>query len=289
MWASVCEAEADNADLLRSRVYQWPQQQQEQHEQALLGSQRSMFRSLWNKAIPRADEELSTKSKMCDCHFHEQDIDKWYTPSMATLSKRPVGSGALLMVPFLVIFQTCLLTRPSRLRKNKRRESIPGAGRKNDVPFGADAGDSTQNVGCSPRFAAENVQQVTVADMNVELPPVWQRIALEDSSGEYAAFFPVTSTDRALQIEKCVCLGGDRKASASAHGRAAKTFLNLSVHSLKDMSILLDKVGKLLICHRQHNGGCLSPKCNVLSLQETRSFCRAQKKKLLGNALRRKE
>ncbi|KAH9367638.1 hypothetical protein HPB48_013650 [Haemaphysalis longicornis] len=23
-------------------------------------------------------KELSTKSNVCDCHFHEHDIDKWY-------------------------------------------------------------------------------------------------------------------------------------------------------------------------------------------------------------------
>lgn len=36
------------------------------------------LRSAWNRAIPRADRELSAKSKVCDLHFHEQDILKCY-------------------------------------------------------------------------------------------------------------------------------------------------------------------------------------------------------------------
>lgn len=246
------------------------------------------LRSLWNKAIPRADKELSTKSKVCDCHFHEQDIDKWYVHTInGNTVQTPRGKWSLVdgAIPSVFPNLPAYLSKPPP-KKRKRREGIPGAGRKN-----ADEGDSAQDAGCSPCFAAENVQEITVPDMkNVELPPLWHRIALEDSSGEYVAFSTVTSTHRALQIEKCVCVGGDSKASASAHGRPAKAFFNLSVHSLNDLSILLDKVDKLLICHgQQHNGGCLSPKCKVLSPQETCSSCRAQKKKLLGNALRRKE
>lgn len=202
------------------------------------------------------------------------------------------------MVPFPVFSQTCLLTCPSRLRKNESDGRVfqgPDPRTLTQATRADSArrlnADSAQDAGCSPCFAAENVQEITVADMkNVELPPLWRRIALEDRSGEYVASFTVTSTHRALQIEKCVCVGGDSKASASAHGRPVKAFFNLSLHSLNDLSILLDKVDKLLICHgQQHNGGCLSPKCKVLSPQETCSSCRAQKKKLLGNALRRKE
>ncbi|KAH9377470.1 hypothetical protein HPB48_000687 [Haemaphysalis longicornis] len=54
-------------------------------------------RSLWNKAIPRADKELSTKCKVCDCHFHEQDIDKGYVHTInGNTVQTPRGKWSLV-------------------------------------------------------------------------------------------------------------------------------------------------------------------------------------------------
>ncbi|KAH8027288.1 hypothetical protein HPB51_004115 [Rhipicephalus microplus] len=36
------------------------------------------LRAAWNRAIPRADKDLTTKSRVCSIHFHDQDIRKTY-------------------------------------------------------------------------------------------------------------------------------------------------------------------------------------------------------------------
>ncbi|XP_075732778.1 uncharacterized protein LOC142775314 [Rhipicephalus microplus] len=97
------------------------------------------LRSLWNKAIPRADKELSTKSKVCDCHFHEQDIDKWYVHTInGNTVQTPRGKWSLVdgAIPSVFPNLPAYLSKPPP-KKRKRREGIPGAGPKN-----ADAGDA---------------------------------------------------------------------------------------------------------------------------------------------------
>lgn len=176
-----------------------------------------MLLSAWNRAIPRADRELAAKSKVCDLHFHDQDIQKCYVHTInGETVKVPRGKWTLVegAVPKVFPNLPSYLSKPPE-KKRKRRERSTGQTvsplvSPSDGAQGEDA-QGTRTV-CSGDF-----KEVTLSDLEgVQLPSLW--LTLEDSDGKYMVCFTLTPQRRLSQIEKCVAVGTDNTATASALG-----------------------------------------------------------------------
>ncbi|KAL3201112.1 hypothetical protein MRX96_053552 [Rhipicephalus microplus] len=92
-------------------------------------------------------------------------------------------------------------------------------------------------------------------------------LTLEDSDGKYMVCFTLTAQRRLPQIEKCVVVGTDNIATASALGRVVTALKNVSIRTLGDLANLVDRVDKLNVCHGVERVKAVSytRKCKVLS------------------------
>ncbi|KAH7986334.1 hypothetical protein HPB52_025040 [Rhipicephalus sanguineus] len=56
------------------------------------------LRAAWNKAVPRAGKELTATSRVCDLHFHQQDILKTQMESRKRRRTQGVSEPARVAV-----------------------------------------------------------------------------------------------------------------------------------------------------------------------------------------------
>ncbi|KAH7932730.1 hypothetical protein HPB49_001788 [Dermacentor silvarum] len=137
-----------------------------------------------------------------------------------------------------------------------------------------------------------DAQKLTIADMkSVELPSGWRMITLvsdNSSEGESVAFFTLKHGTECLQIEKSVVVNSESSATASAYGRAATAYASIPIRAVEDLTSLLKAVHKLHACEgcQRQCYACISPKCKVLSPQQTCAACRTHDKKLAREATR---
>lgn len=154
-------------------------------------------------------------------------------------------------------------------------------------------GSNSEGVELYLGIGSAAIQEFSLSDIeHVELSPSWRKITLGESSGVIIAFFTVRSTSRILQIEKCVCIGDEELATASACGHAAKVYSRVSITTIDNLQNLLSTVDRLHVCQGQDAQGsscCKSRKCKVLSLKATYVFCHSQKKRMQGAASRKKQ
>lgn len=124
-------------------------------------------------------------------------------------------------------------------KKRKRREHHTGQSVGLSVSHsGGGQGEDAQEmrIVCSPGPDLEALKQVMLSDMeSVRLPLLWRMLTLEDSDGEYAVFFTLKTQNRLPQIEKCVAVGTENTATASALGRVVAAFKNVSIRTLDDL------------------------------------------------------
>ncbi|KAH8037879.1 hypothetical protein HPB51_018367 [Rhipicephalus microplus] len=192
------------------------------------------LRAAWNRAIPRADKDLTTKSRVCSIHFHDQDIRKTYVHVInGETVEIPRGKWSLVEGALPKVFPNLpsYLSKPGEKRWKRQRESNGNADQGTASP--------QSQASCSTIPADVVVDDMpepsapSFAEMEcVELPPSWQRITMENGSGKFAAFFTLTSANKAPQIEKCVVVSSDGVATASARGREAKAFLSVSIETM---------------------------------------------------------
>lgn len=209
------------------------------------------LRLAWNRAIPRADKDLTTKSRVCSLHFHDQDILKMYVHVInGETVEIPRGKWSLVDGALPKIFPNLpsYLSKPAEKRRKRKRES-------NGATNLETASLQSEQASCStiPADAVEDDMPEPSAPSSseiecVELPPSWQRITVENSSGKFAAFLTLKFERKALQIEKCVVVGSDRVATASGRGREAKAFVSVNIGTMHDLSDLLSNVHKLHAC-----------------------------------------
>lgn len=250
------------------------------------------LRSAWNKAIPRADKELTTKSRVCDLHFHEQDILKTYVHVIdGKTIEIPRGKWSLAKdaVPKVFPNLPAYLSKPAAKKRKPRREimkqtSTETPGQHNDSPcVYLEQPEGSQIL---------DAQKLTIADMkSVELPSGWRMITLvsdNSSEGESVAFFTLKHGTECLQIEKSVVVNSESSATASAYGRAATAYASIPIRAVEDLTSLLKAVHKLHACEgcQRQCYACISPKCKVLSPQQTCAACRTHDKKLAREATR---
>lgn len=244
------------------------------------------LRLAWNRAIRRADKDLTTKSRVCSLHFYDQDILKTYVHVInGETVESPRGKWSLVDGALPKIFPNLpsYLTKPADKRRKRKRESNGATNHGTASPqseeascsiIPADAVEDNMPEPCAPSFSEIEC---------VELPPSWQRITVENGSGKFAAFFTLKSENEALQIEKCVVVDSDRVATASGRGREAKAFLSVNIETMHDLSDLLSNVHKLHACsgYDVQGNSCISLRCQALSKQQMCSFCRTEKNRLL--------
>ncbi|KAH8031901.1 hypothetical protein HPB51_021543 [Rhipicephalus microplus] len=243
------------------------------------------LRAAWNRAIPRADKDLTTKSRVCSIHFHDQDIRKTYVHVInGETVEIPRGKWSLVEGALPKAFPNLpsYLSKPAEKMRKRQRESNGNADQGTASP--------QSQASCSTIPADVVVDDMpepsapSFAEMEcVELPPSWQRITEENSSGKFAAFFTLTSASKAPQIEKCVVVSSDGVATASARGRKAKAFLSVSIKAMLDLSDLINKVHSLHACsgYDVQSSTGFSLRCQALAKQSTCSFCRNEKNRLL--------
>ncbi|KAH6920747.1 hypothetical protein HPB50_028265 [Hyalomma asiaticum] len=201
------------------------------------------LRSAWNRAIPRADKELTTKSRVCDLHFHEQDILKTYVHVIdGKTIEIPRGKWSLAKdaVPKVFPNLPAYLSKPPAKKRKPRREitkqtSTETPGQHNDSPcVYLEQPEGSQIL---------DAQKLTIADMkSVELPPGWRMITLvsdNSSEGEPVAFFTLKHGTECLQIEKSVVVNSESSATASAYGRAATAYASIPIRAVEDLTSLL--------------------------------------------------
>ncbi|KAH8036422.1 hypothetical protein HPB51_000405 [Rhipicephalus microplus] len=76
------------------------------------------LRAAWNRAIPRADKDLTTKSRVCSIHFHDQDIRKTYVRVInGETVEIPRGKWSLVEGALPKVFPNL----PSYLQSQRRR------------------------------------------------------------------------------------------------------------------------------------------------------------------------
>ncbi|KAH7955911.1 hypothetical protein HPB52_004982 [Rhipicephalus sanguineus] len=79
------------------------------------------LRAAWNKAVPRAGKELTATSRVCDLHFHQQDILKTYVHVIDGISVEiPRGKWSLAKDAVPKVFPNLpayLLKPPEKKRK----------------------------------------------------------------------------------------------------------------------------------------------------------------------------
>lgn len=243
------------------------------------------LRAAWNRAIPRADKDLTTKSRVCSIHFHDQDIRETYVHVInGETVEIPRGKWSLVEGALPKVFPNLpsYLSKPAEKRRKRQRESNGNADQGTASP--------QSQASCSTIPADVVVDDMpepsapSFAEMEcVELPPSWQRITEENGSGKFAAFFTLTSANKAPQIEKCVVVSSDGVATASARGREAKAFLSVSIKAMLDLSDLINKVHSLHACsgYDVQSSTGFSLRCQALAKQSMCSSCRTEKNRLL--------
>ncbi|KAH8027861.1 hypothetical protein HPB51_010828 [Rhipicephalus microplus] len=232
--------------------------------------------SAWNKVIPRADRELAEKSKVCDLHFYDQDIQKCYVHTINEETvKVPRGKWTLVegAVPKVFPNLPSYLSKPPD-KKRKRRERSTGQTVSPSVsPSDGVQGEDAQET--QTAWSAD-FEEVTLSDLeSVQLPSLWRMLTLEDSDGKYMVCFTLTAQRRLPQIEKCVVVGTDNIATASALGRVVTALKNVSIRTLGDLANLIDRVDKLNVCHGVERVKAVSytRKCKVLSSEARSKPC----------------
>ncbi|KAH8035385.1 hypothetical protein HPB51_005109 [Rhipicephalus microplus] len=84
------------------------------------------LRAAWNRAIPRADKDLTTKSRVCSIHFHDQDIRKTYVHVInGETVEIPRGKWSLVEGALPKVFPNLpsYLSKPAEKRRKRQRES----------------------------------------------------------------------------------------------------------------------------------------------------------------------
>ncbi|XP_049524154.1 uncharacterized protein LOC125945856 [Dermacentor silvarum] len=148
------------------------------------------LRLAWNRAIPRADKDLTRKSRVCSLHFYDQDILKTYVHVInGETVEIPRGKWSLVDGALPKIFPNLpsYLTKPADKRRKRKRESNGSTNHGTASPqseeascsiIPADAVKDNMPEPCAPWFSEMEC---------VELPPSWQRITVENSSGPQKA------------------------------------------------------------------------------------------------------
>ncbi|KAH6919924.1 hypothetical protein HPB50_029086 [Hyalomma asiaticum] len=161
------------------------------------------LRSAWNRAIPRADKELTTKSRVCDLHFHEQDILKTYVHVIdGKTIEIPRGKWSLAKDAVAKVFPNlpAYLSKPPAKKRKPRREitkqtSTETPGQHNDSPcVYLEQPEGSQIL---------DAQKLTIADMkSVELPPGWRMITLAGSDCiNFGHYRLLQSTEKEFQLK----------------------------------------------------------------------------------------
>ncbi|KAH9385086.1 hypothetical protein HPB48_027125 [Haemaphysalis longicornis] len=140
----------------------------------------------WNRAIPRADKDLTTKSRVCSIHFHDQDIRKTYVHVInGETVEIPRGKWSLVEGALPKVFPNLpsYLSKPAEKRRKRQRESNGNADQGTASP--------QSQASCSTIPADVVVDDMpepsapSFAEMEcVELPPSWQRITEEKRQRE---------------------------------------------------------------------------------------------------------
>lgn len=116
-------------------------------------------------------------------------------------------------------------------------------------------------------------------------------LTLEDSDGKFVVFFTLKTQNRLPQIEKCVAVGTENTATASALGRAVAAFKNVSIRTLDDLAVLLDRVDELNVCHGLETvkGASFSRRCKVLSSEAMCKPCQKRMKEQEAQMLQKQK
>ncbi|KAH8038614.1 hypothetical protein HPB51_002738 [Rhipicephalus microplus] len=131
------------------------------------------LRAAWKRAIPRADKDFTTKSRSL------------------------VESALPKVFPNLPSY----LSKPAEKRRKRQRESNGNADQGTASPQ-SQASCSTIPADVVVDDMPEPSAPSFVEMERVELPPSWQKITVENGSGKFAAFFTLTSANKAPRIEK---------------------------------------------------------------------------------------
>ncbi|CAN7995555.1 unnamed protein product [Ixodes hexagonus] len=209
-----------------------------------------VLRAAWDRAIPRLDRKLSDKSRVCDLHFHPEDILKTYTHiidgKMVEIARGKWSLAEGSQPKVFPNLPTYLSKPPVKKRKlpDRERSRPETSDRKKDRT------DLTRvSEECASNFDVPVTNDVpTMTDIEeVNLPSSsWRKMMQHDSTGSYVAFFELKAEKKVLLVEKCVIVGNDMSVTVSSRGRVAKSYR--AVSTVLPLTELLASIHQLKVC-----------------------------------------
>ncbi|XP_077544710.1 uncharacterized protein LOC144157857 [Haemaphysalis longicornis] len=260
------------------------------------------LRAAWDRAIPRLDRSLSTKSRVCDVHFYPDDIAKTYTHFIkGEKVETERGKWSLVEGAVPKIFPNLppyLSKPPPKRRKLPCRDQVvaqTSSAKKAKTSASAVAEESAANLdmpAASSKPTLREMEEVCLPSTN------WRKIVDSDDDGSYVAFFVQKVEGKMLFVEKCVIIGELGAVTVSTRGCIVKSCSR--VNTIAQLVGLLQNVDQLRVCVGSSNGSAgsalnegRSTKCERLTKSQRCGPCLKLKlelrKKLCQERLRRKQ
>lgn len=180
-------------------------------------------RAAWDHAIPRADKKLSNTSRVCDVHFHEEDILKTFT-HIINGKKVEIARGKWSVVegcapqifPNLPAYLSKPTTRKRKLRDRSGTLSGISSAKKERLSPSTSPEEGEVSSDMPSTSGVISLQDIE----NVCLPAAcWRKVVENGETGRFVAFFVLKEDKRALFVEKCVVVAEDMTITVSGRGR----------------------------------------------------------------------